>query len=138
MGTCPRCGTENPHSARFCMTCGAPLAYERPALESRKTVTVVFSDVAGSTTLGEHLDPEIIRFVMTRYFDAMKSVLENHGGTVEKFIGDAIMAVFGIPVLHEDDAFRAVTAALAMGERLALLNRELAQSHGISLPCGSA
>ena len=133
MGTCPRCGTENPHSARFCMSCGAALASERPAPESRKTVTVVFTDVAGSTTLGERLDPEIIRLVMTRYFDAMKTVLEHHGGTVEKFIGDAIMAVFGIPVLHEDDAFRAVRASSAMGERLALLNRELAQSHGISL-----
>jgi class 3 adenylate cyclase/tetratricopeptide (TPR) repeat protein len=133
MGTCPRCGSENPQSARFCMTCGGALSSERPTLESRKTVTVVFSDVAGSTTLGERLDPEIVRLVMTRYFDAMKAVLESHGGTVEKFIGDAIMAVFGIPVLHEDDAFRAVRAASAMRERLALLNRELAQSHGISL-----
>jgi class 3 adenylate cyclase/tetratricopeptide (TPR) repeat protein len=115
------------------MSCGAALVSERPAAESRKTVTVVFSDVAGSTMLGERLDPELIRLVMTRYFDAMKTVLESHGGTVEKFIGDAIMAVFGIPVLHEDDAFRAVRAASAMGERLVLLNKELAQSHGISL-----
>ncbi len=133
MGTCPHCGTENPHSARFCMTCGGALASDRPAPESRKTVTVVFSDVAGSTTLGEQLDPELIRLVMTRYFDAMKAVLEHHGGTVEKFIGDAIMAVFGIPVLHEDDALRAVRAASAMRGRLTLLNKELAQGHGISL-----
>ena len=72
MVTCPRCGTQNPHSAHFCMTCGTALSSERAAPESRKTVTVVFSDVAGSTALGERLDPEVIRLVMTRYFDAMK------------------------------------------------------------------
>lgn len=133
MRTCSACGTENPNAAHFCMACGAVLSSEGPPLESRKTVTVVFSDVAGSATLGERLDPELVRLIMTRYFDEMKAVLERHGGTVEKFIGDAIMAVFGVPVLHEDDAFRAARAAMEMRGRLALLNEELAQSHGITL-----
>src|SRR5213080_2841284 len=93
--------------------------------EVRKTVTVIFSDIAGSISLGERLDPEAVRRVMSRYFDEMAGVLERHGGTVEKFIGDAVMAVFGIPQLHEDDALRAVRAAVAMRERLALLNEEL-------------
>ena len=78
----------------------------------RKTVTVVFCDVTGSTALGERLDPESLRRVMARYFDAMRAVIERHGGTVEKFIGDAVMAVFGVPVVHEDDALRAARAAM--------------------------
>ena len=78
---------------------------------ARKTVTLVFTDVAGSTNLGEQLDPEAVRGAMSRYFEEAKSVLERHGGTVEKFIGDAVMAVFGIPQLHDDDALRAVRAA---------------------------
>ena len=99
----------------------------------RKTVTVLFADVTGSTALGERLDPESLRRVMSRYFEEMKSVLERHGGTVEKFIGDAVMAVFGIPTLHEDDAQRALRAASEMGERLALLNAELERDFGVSL-----
>jgi class 3 adenylate cyclase len=79
--------------------------------EQRKTVTIVFADVTGSTGLGERLDPESLRHVMQRYFDEMRAVLESHGGTVEKFIGDAVMAVFGIPQVHEDDALRGVRAA---------------------------
>ena len=91
----------------------------------RKTVTVVFTDVVGSTAMGERRDPEIVRRVMTRYFAAMREVVQSHGGTVEKFIGDAIMAVFGIPVLHEDDALRAVRAAAEMRSVLATLNEQL-------------
>src|SRR5215471_15532613 len=99
---CPSCGRENPEGFGFCGFCGAALTTARtPAREVRKTVTIVFSDVTGSTALGERLDPETLRRVMSRYFDAMRAVIERHGGTVEKFIGDAIMAVFGIPVLHE-------------------------------------
>jgi class 3 adenylate cyclase len=101
--------------------------------EARKTVTIVFSDVAGSTDLGDRLDPEALRRVMERYFVEMRSVLERHGGTVEKFIGDAVMAVFGIPATHEDDALRAVRAAAEMGDRLADLNEELERERGISL-----
>jgi class 3 adenylate cyclase/tetratricopeptide (TPR) repeat protein len=99
----------------------------------RKTVTVVFTDVAGSTALGERRDPEIVRRVMTRYFAAMRDVVERHGGTVEKFIGDAIMAVFGIPVLHEDDALRAVRAASEMRSVLATLNEQLQADWGITI-----
>ena len=85
--------------------------------ESRKTVTVVFIDVADSTSLGEKLDPESVRGLMSRYFELASTVLERHGGAVEKFIGDAVMAVFGIPRVHEDDALRAVRAARAAGDR---------------------
>src|SRR5215211_1937529 len=101
--------------------------------ETRKTVTVVFSDVTGSTNLGEKLDPEALRRVMARYFEETKAALERHGGTVEKFIGDAVMAVFGIPELHEDDALRAVRAAAEMRDALAELNRELERERGVTL-----
>src|ERR671934_1857843 len=84
----------------------------------RKIVTVLFCDLTGSTALGESLDPEALRVVLGRYFDRMNSIIERHGGTVEKFIGDAVMAVFGVPVAHEDDAFRAVRAAAEMREAL--------------------
>jgi class 3 adenylate cyclase/tetratricopeptide (TPR) repeat protein len=131
--TCADCGHDNGQDARFCSACGAALgAADHPA-EVRKTVTVVFTDLVGSTRLGERLDPETLRRVMTRYFDAMPAVLERHGGTVEKFIGDAIMAVFGLPSLHEDDALRAVRAAIEMGEALARLNDELERDHGIHI-----
>src|SRR5438874_3813815 len=104
-----------------------------PAAGARKTVTVLFSDVAGSTSLGEQLDAESLRHVMDRYFDQMRAVLERHGGTVEKFIGDAVMAVFGIPVVHEDDALRAVRAAHEMGRALSALNEELEREWGVRL-----
>ena len=96
-------------------------------------MSVVFTDVTGSTALAESLDPESMRRVMSRYFDAMSTVIERHGGAVEKFIGDAIMAVFGILQLHEDDALRAVRTAAAMRERLAGLNDELARDHGVRI-----
>src|SRR5919106_4922103 len=118
MVVCTNCGEENPERFRLCGFCGTPLAKSLPVHEVRKTVTIVFSDLKGSTNLGEKLDSESLREVMTRYFDGMREVLERHGGTVEKFIGDAIMAVFGIPSVHEDDALRAVRAADAMRERL--------------------
>src|SRR6266571_9526319 len=101
--------------------------------EARKVVTVLFSDVTGSTVLGEALDPESLRQLMGRYFTEMKAVVQRHGGTTEKFIGDAIMAVFGIPRLHEDDALRAVRAAVEMRERLAALNEELERDRGVRL-----
>src|SRR5919201_5674920 len=92
------------------------------AVQVRKTVTIVFADLAGSTSLGERLDPEALRDLQTRYFAAMRQPLERHGGTVEKYIGDAVMAVFGIPALHEDDALRAVRAAVEMRAGLDELN----------------
>jgi class 3 adenylate cyclase/tetratricopeptide (TPR) repeat protein len=97
---------------------------------SRRTVTVLFADVADSTPLGERLDPESLRRVMSRFFEQMSAVLERHGGTVEKFIGDAIMAVFGIPELHEDDALRAVRAATELRQALAQLNEQLERDLG--------
>src|SRR6476659_7853165 len=104
-----------------------------PTAQVRKTVTIVFADLAGSTSVGERLDPEALRDLQTRYFDAMRRALERHGGTVEKYIGDAVMAVFGIPVLHEDDALRAVRAAVELRGGLVGLNDDLARDYGTTL-----
>jgi class 3 adenylate cyclase len=120
---CPSCGEENAERARFCSACGAPFA-ERPIGEVRKTVTVLFCDVANSTGLGEQLDPERLRRVLERYFARAREVVERHGGTVEKFIGDAVMAVFGVPAVHEDDALRAVRAAADLHEAMSRLTDE--------------
>jgi class 3 adenylate cyclase/tetratricopeptide (TPR) repeat protein len=135
MPACSSCGTDNPPGARFCNACGERLDAAFPPQEVRKTVTVVFCDVTGSTALGERLDPETLRRVMMRYFGAMTEAIERHGGTVEKFIGDAVMAVFGLPTVHEDDAVRAVRAAEGMREALHLLNKELERDHGATLAC---
>ncbi|HET8527784.1 MAG TPA: adenylate/guanylate cyclase domain-containing protein [Gaiellaceae bacterium] len=113
MAVCARCGTENPEASKFCGECGAALAAPAPR-EQRKTVTVLFCDVSGSTALGERVDPEALRGIMSRYFEVARTAIERHGGTVEKFIGDAVMAVFGVPVAHEDDALRAVRAAVEL------------------------
>jgi predicted ATPase/class 3 adenylate cyclase len=99
----------------------------------RKKVTVLFCDVTGSTTLGEYQDPERLRIVMTRYFNEARSALERHGGKVEKFIGDAVMAVFGVPALHEDDALRALLAATELREALGTLNDELESTVGVRI-----
>jgi class 3 adenylate cyclase/tetratricopeptide (TPR) repeat protein len=133
MPVCAQCGTDNPDIARFCLACGASLAEAPAPLEVRKTVTIVFSDLKGSTAMGERLDSEAVREVMSRYFDAMRAELERHGGVVEKYIGDAIMAVFGLPTLHEDDAVRAVRAAFGMQQALAELNDELEHQWGVRL-----
>ncbi|HET9120422.1 MAG TPA: adenylate/guanylate cyclase domain-containing protein, partial [Solirubrobacterales bacterium] len=132
MQRCPDCNEENPDRFRLCGYCGAllsPVASE----EVRKTVTVVFSDLKDSTSLGEKLDSESLREVLSVYFSAMRQVLERHGGTVEKYIGDAIMAVFGLPRLHEDDALRAVRAASDMRTALQELNLRLEATWGVSL-----
>jgi class 3 adenylate cyclase len=117
MRMCAQCGEDNPVRARFCLACGSPLAASGTGREVRKTVTVVFSDLVGSTPLGERLDPESLREVITRYYDRAAEVLVRHGGTVEKFIGDAVMAVYGIPRLHEDDALRAVRGAVELRQQ---------------------
>jgi class 3 adenylate cyclase/tetratricopeptide (TPR) repeat protein len=130
---CASCGTENPDIAKFCLACGSPLAVAPPPQEVRKVVSIVFSDLKGSTSMGEKLDSESLRAVMTRYFDTMSAELERHGGVVEKFIGDAIMAVFGLPRLHEDDALRAVRAAAGMQRALGELNEELDRHWGVRL-----
>ena len=118
MTICASCGHEIPDGAKFCPECGTPVAAAAPAREQRKTVTVLFCDVTGSTSLGESTDPEALRALLARYFDRMKAVVERHGGSVEKFIGDAVMAVFGVPTVHEDDALRACRAAAEMRDAL--------------------
>ena len=133
MRTCSVCGTENPDVFRFCGQCGTPLQQATP--ERRKTATILFCDVSGSTALGERLETEAVREVMLRYFDEMRAALERHSGVVEKFIGDAVMAVFGVPAVHEDDAVRAVRAADEMRERLVELNREL-DAIAAAMSCG--
>jgi class 3 adenylate cyclase len=133
MVLCPNCGEENPDRFRLCGFCGTPLASAPAPLEVRKTVTILFSDLKGSTAMAERLDSEAVREVMSRYFDEMRSALEQHGGTIEKYIGDAIMAVFGLPRAQEDDALRAVRAAIEMRERLTSLNDELDQRWGVRI-----
>jgi class 3 adenylate cyclase len=114
--TCAQCGRESPDEFGFCPACGAPLASNAPARAVRKVVTVLFCDLTGSTAIGAHTDPEALRALMTRYYETARGVLERHGGTVEKFAGDAVMAVFGIPVATEDDALRATRAAVELRE----------------------
>jgi class 3 adenylate cyclase/tetratricopeptide (TPR) repeat protein len=118
---CAACGTENPDGFRFCGNCGAALAPAEAPREVRKVVTVLFCDLTGSTELGGRTDPEALRATMRSYYDEMRRILERHGGTVEKFVGDAVMAVFGVPVAHEDDALRAVRAAWEMREAVPAL-----------------
>src|SRR5919106_875885 len=138
MSACPKCGGPVGEGKRFCSWCGAPLAdvawatAPAPARE-RKVVTVLFSDVTGFTDLGERLDPESLHQVIGRWFDGADQVIERHGGTVEKHMGDAVMAVFGVPVAHEDDALRAARAALEMQQKLVDLNEELARRWGVEL-----
>ena len=111
MKRCSRCGEPLSAHARFCAACGAAVSAAPAVTERRKLVTVLFADVVGSTALGERVDPETLRWAMQRWFGRMAEVIERHGGTVENYIGDAVMAVFGVPVAHEDDALRAVRAA---------------------------
>ena len=121
---CPRCGRENPEGARFCNACAAALGTEAPT-EVRKTVTALFCDLVGSTSLGDRADPELLRELMGRYHTELRTILERHGGTVEKFVGDAAMAVFGIPQAHEDDALRAVRAAAEIRDAVGRLGLEV-------------
>ena len=119
MNTCPSCGKDlPPGDFPFCPFCTAPLETAPASREQRKTVTVLFCDVTGSTALGESTDPEALRSLLARYFERMKGIVEAHEGTVEKFIGDAVMAVFGVPQVHEDDALRACRAAVEMRDAL--------------------
>ena len=131
MRFCSGCGRENEAGAAFCTGCGMPLGGSER--EQRKTVTVLFCDVVGSTMLGERLDPEPLRRVFARYFEAMRAVVERHAGVTDKFIGDAVMAVFGVPRVHEDDALRAARAAVEMREKVVVLNRELEREFGARL-----
>jgi class 3 adenylate cyclase/tetratricopeptide (TPR) repeat protein len=130
MAACPRCGRDNAPGARFCSACGSPLVQQAPSREVRKIVTVLFCDVTGSTALGERLDPEATRKVMSRYFETARGILERHGGRVEKFIGDAVMAVFGIPQVHEDDALRGARAALELRDAVTELRLRIGVNTG--------
>ena len=119
MKICPSCGRENAEDARFCSWCATSLAAEAPQREERKVVTCLFCDLVGFTARAERMDPEDVRSLLQPYHALVRSELEHFGGTVEKFIGDAVMAVFGAPTAHEDDPERAVRAALAIREALA-------------------
>ena len=130
---CGRCGEDNSEGARFCVDCGQPLA-EASAEGSRgfrKVATMLFCDVAGSTALASRVDAEVHSHVLSAYYEAMKPLVEQHGGRVEKFIGDALVAVFGVPESHEDDALRACRAAVAMRGRLGEFNAELERTRGL-------
>jgi class 3 adenylate cyclase len=136
MINCPSCGEENPAKFRLCGYCGTPLAQQPAALpvrEMRKTVTLIFCDLKDSTALGEQLDSEALHEVKDRYFSAMATEITRHGGKIEKYIGDAIMAVFGLPRAHEDDALRAVRAAADMRRALVRVNRDLTARYGVTL-----
>ena len=117
---CPNCGTTNTLGAQFCLRCGTPLA--GPGATERRVLSVLFADLVGSTQLVARIDPEPMRALIAQYFAAMRQEIERYGGVVEKFIGDAVMAVFGLPLAHEDDADRAVRAAVALQRRMADLN----------------
>jgi class 3 adenylate cyclase len=134
---CTKCAQPNPDLARFCNACGAPIAADGQSQRKvRKQVTTVFVDIRESTQLAGRLDPESLRHVVERYFDRMRTTAERHGGTVEKFIGDAVVAVFGIPIVHEDDALRALKAAAEMRESVEVLNDELQRDAGVMIQIG--
>jgi class 3 adenylate cyclase len=130
---CPGCGEGSPDRFRECPFCGHALAARHETHEERKILTVVFCDLSGSTALGERLDPESLGEVLDLYFTAMTRVLKRHGGSIQKFIGDAIVAAFGIPVVHEDDALRACRAATEMLQALDRLNRQLVNAYDVQL-----
>src|SRR5579864_4618240 len=131
LAVCPHCSSPVSEEARFCSNCGTQLA--GAAVEERKLVTILFADITGSTTLGERFDPERWRVLLQRFFSVMTSTIEAWGGTVQKFMGDSVMATFGVPIVREDDAERALRAAFQMLERLTGLNAEFKAQHGVSL-----
>jgi|RhiMethySRZTD1v2_1073278.scaffolds.fasta_scaffold12501_2 class 3 adenylate cyclase/tetratricopeptide (TPR) repeat protein len=127
MAFCIECGTENPPQARFCLGCGTALVEAPPPTppsEERKVITAIFVDLVGSTARSEQLDPEDVKALVAPYHARVRAELEGHGGTFEKFSGDAVLALFGTPKAHEDDPERAIRAALAVREAIADLNAE--------------
>ncbi len=120
---CPSCGAENPAAAKFCMECACALAAPAAIPEERKSVTTLFCDLVAFTAMSEAADPEDVDAVLRRYHAAARKVIESHGGTVEKFIGDALVGVFGVPAVHEDDPERAVRAGLRIVEALEGMTR---------------
>jgi class 3 adenylate cyclase/tetratricopeptide (TPR) repeat protein len=125
VATCGHCGEENPEHARFCLACGSPLA-QAEARRERKFATALFADLVGSTALGESEDPEVVQSVVGRAFDRLAEEVDRYGGLLEKFMGDAVLAVFGVPRAHEDDPERAVRAAIEMQAVISELNRGFA------------
>jgi class 3 adenylate cyclase len=132
--SCPRCGEENAERSRFCSSCGAPLDGAAVRGEERKLVSVLFVDLVGFTSRSDQADPEDVRDALGFYHAEAKERIEEHGGTLEKFAGDAVMAVFGAPVAHGDDAERAVRAGLAVLGSLGDLNA----AHGLDLAARAA
>lgn len=141
-GSCPACGARTRHGDRFCSACGRQLPSaslqvtaipDAALVEQRKLVTVVFADLAASTPLGESRDPEDIRALYGRYFAALARQIRRYEGTIDKYVGDAVMAVFGAPMSHEDDAERAIRAGLGMQAAIASLNDEISRTHDLRL-----
>lgn len=130
---CPSCSSTTAAGARFCDICGAALAGPQQLAEERKVVTILFADITGSTSLGAQLDPERMRSLLRTYFDSMSTVILSWGGRLEKFIGDAIMATFGVPAAREDDASRALRAGLEMLDQLESLNASFRERHGVTM-----
>jgi class 3 adenylate cyclase/tetratricopeptide (TPR) repeat protein len=131
MATCTHCTTENPAEAFFCMSCGNRLPAQ--GREASKVVTIVFTDVIDSTKLGEKRDPVVLRSVMTSFFATARQVFEEYDGTVQKFVGDAVVAVFGVPTMRDDDPYRAVRAAYSLHVQLPVLNARFRRAHGVTL-----
>ncbi|MDP8905309.1 MAG: AAA family ATPase [Chloroflexota bacterium] len=129
---CPRCASPNPPDARFCNNCGTSLV-TRVGVQERRVVTALFADLARSTSLGERLDPEVVRGMVGRFFELATREIERRGGTVEKFSGDAVMAVFGLPLAHEDDPERAVRAAIAIRDGVAAIATDTQERYGVAL-----
>ena len=133
MPACASCGGPSAEG-RYCSRCGAPLGVGVPSgARARKVVTALFTDISGFTALGERLDPESLREVVERWFECADRAIERHGGAVETHIGDGVLAIFGVPVAHEDDVLRAARAALEIDEKLTELNQRLKQRHGVEL-----
>ncbi|MGZ4151064.1 MAG: ATP-binding protein [Actinomycetota bacterium] len=126
MPSCPACAADNPEGARFCNSCGSPLGPAEARRKERKFATALFADLVGSTTLAEQEDPEVVQAVVGRTFDRLAEEIGRFEGLLEKFMGDAVLAVFGVPRAHEDDGERAVRAALEMQAVLSELNRAFA------------
>jgi class 3 adenylate cyclase len=123
VSVCAACSQENPDIARFCLHCGAPLATAAHR-EERRVVSVLFVDIVGFTSRAEQLDPEDVRSFLTPYYARVRAEIAGHGGRIEKFVGDAVLGIFGAPVAHGDDAERAVRAALAIRDALARMDEE--------------
>src|SRR3954452_6333597 len=131
MPSCPRCGADAAETARFCSACGAPLGGGQGRTgDARQIVSGMFADVERFTSLSERIDPESLQQVMSRFIAEMRRIIVHHGGTIEKLMGDAIMAVFGVPVIHEDDANRAARCALEMRAALDALNDDFESRWG--------